>query len=144
MLLFNNIKSFIFVVYFQHYSQLHALLMNKDNIDWFAMSDVAILEQLGNFIKETRLQQNKTQEQVAQDAGINRTTLSQIENGAGGNMLSYIQLLRVLNKLHLFNGFQVKQQLSPLQLAKLEQNKRVRATGACKKSSTHKPLDTDW
>ena len=28
--------------------------------NWYAMSDPAILEVLGNFIKQTRLQQNKT------------------------------------------------------------------------------------
>jgi DNA-binding XRE family transcriptional regulator len=104
-------------------------MMENINKDWFAMSDLAIMEQLGNFIKETRLQQNKTQDQVAQDAGINRSTLSQLENGGGGNMLTYIQVLRVLNKLHLLDNFQQKTVISPLKLAKLEQNKRMRAAG---------------
>jgi transcriptional regulator with XRE-family HTH domain len=48
------------------------------------MSDQALLELLGKFIQQTRLQQNKTQQRVATTARINRSTLLQIENGSGG------------------------------------------------------------
>jgi putative transcriptional regulator len=119
-------------------------MMRNGNIDWFAMSDLAIMEHLGNFIKETRLQQSKTQDQVAHDAGINRSTMSQIENGAGGNMLTYIQILRVLNQLHLFDSFQVRPLISPLQLARMEQRKRERAAGSKKKPKVQRRPDTDW
>ncbi|MFN5546581.1 MAG: helix-turn-helix transcriptional regulator, partial [Bacteroidota bacterium] len=60
------------------------------------MSDPAMLERLGEFVKQTRLQQNKTQQQVATAAGINRSTMVQIEKGAGGTLLSFIQILRAL------------------------------------------------
>lgn len=82
---------------------------------WHAISNSALLEQLGDFIQHTRLQQNKTQQQVATDAGINRSTMVQIENGGGGTLLSFIQILRVLEQLQLFQHFEIKQQqLSPL------------------------------
>jgi transcriptional regulator with XRE-family HTH domain len=63
-------------------------MMEKGINYWHAMSDPAVLELLGKFIKQTRLQQNKTQQQVATAAGINRSTMVQIENGGGGTMLS--------------------------------------------------------
>lgn len=68
--------------------------MGKSIKYWHAMSDPAILEVMGNFIQQTRLQQNKTQQQVATAAGINRSTLVQIEKGGGGTLLSFIQILR--------------------------------------------------
>jgi transcriptional regulator with XRE-family HTH domain len=40
-----------------------------------------IVEAIGAFLKHKRLNQNKTQAQIAEDAGLNRWTLSQIENG---------------------------------------------------------------
>lgn len=43
--------------------------MEKSLKYWHAMSDPAILEVLGNFIQQIRLQQNKTQQQVATAAG---------------------------------------------------------------------------
>ena len=116
--------------------------MEKDIKYWHAMSDPAILEVLGNFIKQTRLQQNKTQQQVAVAAGINRSTMVQIENGGGGTLLSFIQIVRALGQLQLFQNFEVKQQLSPLQLAKIDRKKRQRAS--IKKPTGVEKHTTDW
>ena len=108
-----------------------------------AMSDPALLELLGKFIQQTRLQQNKTQQHVATAAGINRSTMVQIENGGGGTMLSFLQILRALEQLELLQHFEIKQlQISPLQLAKLEHNKRKRAS--TKKDTQNKKPKSDW
>jgi transcriptional regulator with XRE-family HTH domain len=107
-----------------------------------AMSDPAFLEQLGNFVQQTRLQQNKTQQQVALAAGVNRSTIVQVEKGGGGTLLSFIQILRALEQLHLFQNFEIKEQFSPLQLAKMQQKKRQRAS--VKKDSQIKKPKSDW
>jgi len=112
--------------------------MEKNIRYWHSLSDPAILELLGKYIQEIRLQQNKTQLQVATAAGINRSTVVQIENGGKGSMISYVQILRALEQLQIFEHFEVKQQISPLQLAKLEQNKRQRAS-AKKEDQIKKP-----
>ena len=117
--------------------------MEKGINYWHAMSDPALLEMLGTFIRETRLQQNKTQQQVATAAGVNRSTVVQIENGGGGTLLSLVQILRGLGQLSLFQNFEVKQpQLSPPQLAKLEQNRRQRASR--KKEDITENSKSDW
>src|SRR5476651_1688763 len=101
--------------------------MEKASIDWYSMSDKGVLNLIGQFIQETRLQQNKTQQQVADSAGINRSTVGQIEKGNGGTLLSLLQILRVLEQLPVLQSFEIEQKISPLQLAKLEQQKRQRA-----------------
>lgn len=102
--------------------------MEKNNILWYSMSDRAIISVLGDFIQKTRLQKNKTQNEIATAAGVNRSTIVKIENGGGGTLLSFIQILRSLEQLHLLQNFEVKQQMSPLELAKLEQKERLRAS----------------
>jgi transcriptional regulator with XRE-family HTH domain len=101
--------------------------MEKDSIDWYAMSDQGVLNLIGQFVQETRLQQNKTQQQVADSAGMNRSTVGQIEKGNGGTLLSLLQILRVLEQLPVLQSFEIEQKISPLALAKLEQQKRQRA-----------------
>ena len=91
------------------------------------MRDGALVETIGAFVKHHRLQQNKTQQQVATEAGINRSTVTQIEKGEKINLQSLLQVLRVLNLLYVMEGFKIQEQISPLQLAKLEQSKRQRA-----------------
>ncbi|MDR1090832.1 MAG: helix-turn-helix domain-containing protein [Prevotella sp.] len=67
---------------------------------WSAMSDDAISWQIGKFVRHHRIEQNKTQDALAREAGISRSTL--------------IQVLRVLDLLHVINAFTiVKQQKSP-------------------------------
>lgn len=116
--------------------------MENTNINWHSQSDPAVLEALGTFIQQTRLQQNKTQQEVATAAGVNRSTLVQIENGGGGTLLTFIQILRALEQLHLLQHFEVKQQLSPLLLAELEQKKRQRASG--KQGPANPPSKSEW
>jgi len=104
--------------------------IRETKTNWYSKSDPAILETLGDFIRETRLNQGKTQQFVADSGGISRSTLVQFENGKGGTLLSFIQILRSLEQFHLLEGFEIKTQLSPLQLAELAQKKRQRAQKA--------------
>ena len=96
-------------------------------INYLATSDTAWIKIMGNFIRYNRLQQNKTQSQLAEEAGIVRSTLSLFERGENTSLIVFIQLLRALKLLYLLKEFQVRQQISPVQLAKLEISKRVRA-----------------
>jgi len=112
----------------------------SDN-NWIAASDSALMETIGSFIKHHRLQQNKTQDQLAKEAGIARSTLSLFEKGKNTSMFVFIQLLRTLKLLNLLQQFQVRQLISPIQLAKLEKSKRIRARRSDENKSTAK---SDW
>jgi transcriptional regulator with XRE-family HTH domain len=81
-------------------------------------------------VKHHRLEQNKTQDTLSHEAGISRSTLSLLERGETVTLATLIQVLRVLNQLHVMEAFEVKKTLSPLMLAKAEQEtrKRVRNT----------------
>ena len=111
-------------------------MMDISNNNWLAMSDANLVEIIGVFIKHHRLLQNKTQQQVADDAGINRSTLSQLEKGQKITLQSLIQVLRVLDLLYIMEAFKVQVQISPLLLAKLDQKKRKRASNTNKSNDT--------
>ncbi len=93
-----------------------------------AITNQAWLTQIGNFVKEMRITQNKTQQYIADACGINRTTYTQIENGKGSSMLHFIQVLRALDALYLLSNFEVQTQISPIALAKMQIRKRQRAS----------------
>ena len=112
--------------------------MDKTNININAASDDAIVNAIGAFIKHHRLEQNKTQSQLAEEAGINRSTLAEFEKGKRANIITFIQLLRVLNLLQVMEQFKVTQQISPIQLAEMEQSKRKRANKAKRIANKYK------
>lgn len=94
-----------------------------------SMSDDALAKQVGLFIKHKRLEQNKTQDMVSSAAGISRSTLSLLERGEAVTLPTLIQVLRVLDQLHVLEVFEIKQSISPFAIAKAEKEKRKRASG---------------
>ncbi len=104
------------------------------------MSDNALSGTIGAFIKHHRLKQNKTQQQVSSAAGISRSTLSLLERGETVTVSTLIRVLRVLDLLYVLDAFQFTTQISPIELARLEREKRQRASG---KSAQKKP-ESKW
>lgn len=114
--------------------------MDKANIYKYKMSDDSIIQSIGDFVKHHRLEQNITQAELANRAGINRSTLSDLESGRRCQLITLIQVLRILNKLEVFEAFEVQQQISPMLLAELEMKKRQKAS-----ARTHSPQKkSDW
>lgn len=104
------------------------------------MSDKALAGNIGNFVKHHRMEQNKTQENLATAAGISRSTLSLLERGKSVTVPTLIQVLRVLDQLQVMDAFHIEKQISPIMLAKIEQDKRQRAR---EKKQSDQP-DNDW
>lgn len=100
-------------------------------MDIAQLSDMAILRMIGDFIKMKRMALNKTQDTLAEEASISRSTLSLLERGEKVNLITLIQVLRVLDELQLLEAFEVRQQISPIEYIKLQkkyERQRVRNT----------------
>ena len=117
--------------------------MNDMSYENFSlMSDKAIMEVIGHFVQWHRLNQNKSQEQVAEAAGISRSTLSLLERGEKVRIDSFIQVLRVLDLLYIIDVFQIKEQISPLEYAKLGKKQRKQASP--KKTNNDQNNELGW
>ena len=101
------------------------------------MSDKALTEHVGRFVKEKRLEQNKTQAILAHAAGISRSTLSLLEKGETVTLQTLIQVLRTLDQLYVLDVFSVQTLMSPMLLAKMELKKQKRARSKDSTSSTN-------
>lgn len=95
----------------------------------YNQSDRNFLEQVGAFVRQTRIGRSLTQQQLADQAAVNRSTISQIEKGESITLLNLIQILRTLQRLDVLSVFQTQAEISPLQVAeaKMKIRKRVRA-----------------
>lgn len=110
--------------------------------EWASMNDKALVEHIGAFVRHHRMEQNKTQDELATAAGISRSTLSLLERGETVTVTTLIQVLRVLDQLSVLSAFDVRETISPLALAKLQKEKRQRARSKAGKDKNQK--DTDW
>ena len=110
---------------------------DKSYINWDEMSDKTLMVTIGNFIKSHRLNQNKPQDLVAQEAGISRSTLSLLERGEKVRMDSFIQVLRALGLLYIMDVFEVHEQISPIEYAKLKKKQRKQASPKRKSNNNY-------
>jgi transcriptional regulator with XRE-family HTH domain len=115
-------------------------MTDKSYINYYLLSDKAIAELIGSYVKHHRLHQNRTQHLLARDAGISRSTLSLLERGETVTLATLIQVLRVLDKLDVMEVFSIQQTISPLALAKQQKSQRKRARGKNMESTQQ----TDW
>ena len=102
------------------------------------MSDNMLAKHIGRFVKEKRMEMNKTQDVLAHAAGISRSTLSLLEKGETVTLATLLQVLRVLDQLHILDVFSVQPTVSPIQLANIELKKRKRASGRTSAASSKK------
>ena len=93
------------------------------------LGDKAALALVGERIQRERLNQNMTQADLAERAGVGVRTLRSLETGDKTTMETFIRVLRALGKLGALDAFLPEPGLSPLQLAKLRGRERQRASG---------------
>ena len=107
------------------------------------MSDYAILREIGRRLKRKRLDKNLSQQKLAEVAGLNRTTVGEMERGAPSSLLTFIQTLRALDALEELDSFlpdpDLETRISPLQLAKLKGKERRRASPRGEKKGDGEP-----
>ena len=111
-------------------------------MNWYSLSDLAILRELGGSLRQIRLNRNQSQQAVAAAAGIDRATLSQIEHGRPTSLLTFVQLLRTLEQLDLLDALVTKAEINPLVLARLAQKQRRNASSAS--SMLPPPPPAEW
>lgn len=92
------------------------------------MSASAIAEELGERLKQARLNQNLTQAEVAEFVGVSRKLVMNAEKGKA-QLEVFVAILAALNLTSHLELFLPKQQISPIQLAQLQGRRRQRASG---------------
>jgi transcriptional regulator with XRE-family HTH domain len=97
-------------------------------MNWYAMTDQEILQELVNRIRKKRLMVNLTQKELALKAGIHFNSVVRFERGKTISLLTFIQILRVLNELDGLNTFMPDPGISPVQLLKLKGKEKMRAS----------------
>ncbi len=93
-----------------------------------ANTPAAIAEELGERLKQARLNRDMTQSEVAERAGVSRLAVLNAEKG-NARLKVLIAILSVLDLAGQLDLFLPSQDVSPIQLARLKGKARQRASG---------------
>jgi transcriptional regulator with XRE-family HTH domain len=107
------------------------------------LTDEAVLAELGTRMAEIRLSQNRTQAELAAQAGVARSTIERLEHSkAQINLGAFIRICRALDLLDRFDTLVPELGPSPMDLAQLQGQRRQRAAGPREKK--HKAASWSW
>jgi transcriptional regulator with XRE-family HTH domain len=112
-------------------------------MNFISMTNKAIAAELGERIEQLRLEQNLTQQQLADEIGLSRISYRNLVKGSG-KFENIIAVLRVLNQLDQLENFIPETGYSPMQQLKLKGKQRKRASKTRKDEVNEPKPDLDW
>lgn len=92
------------------------------------LADAAVVEELGRRLRQLRLDQNLTQQGLAEEAGVSVATVRNLENGKRTQLITLIRVLRTLGLLSDLDRLVPERRPSPIELLKLRGKERQRAS----------------
>ena len=96
-------------------------------------SDDAVLKEIGNRIAQYRLNQDKTQAALAQEAGVSSRTMTRVEHGHSVQTSSLIRILRALKLVENLDRIIPEPVVSPVQQLIMQGKQRKRASSSPRK-----------
>jgi transcriptional regulator with XRE-family HTH domain len=106
-------------------------------------TDEAVLSELGGRLAQARLEQNLTQAQLAEQAGVSKRTVERLESGSVATQLSgFIRVCRVLDLVERFDLLVPEPVPSPVEQLKLRGRRRQRASAKRKVKAA--PRKWEW
>lgn len=113
--------------------------------DIYTQADMVIIQRIGKRLKKTRLKQNITQMNLAEEAGISLSTLKKIENGEISSFDALLRILRTLGLLEVLQPLIEEEQLSPNEYYELihSVNRKDRKR-ACGKIYPNTKKESEW
>ena len=90
------------------------------------LSDDAVMEELGHRIAAARLERQMTQAQLAEAAGVSKSTVERLEDGASAQLTNVVRCLRALDKLEGLERLLPETPANPIELLKRKGTRRSR------------------
>ena len=91
-------------------------------------SDDVVLKEIGNRIAQYRLNQDKTQAALAEEAGVSSRTMTRVERGHSVQTSSLIRILRALKLVENLDRIIPEPVVSPVQQLIMQGKQRKRAS----------------
>jgi transcriptional regulator with XRE-family HTH domain len=91
------------------------------------LGDKALQKQVGERLREFRLNRNESQQELASRAGIGKATLQRLEEGRSGTMVTFLRVLRALELTDGLDALLPVLGSGPLEEAGVAPRRRLRA-----------------
>jgi DNA-binding XRE family transcriptional regulator len=116
------------VLLFAQLGEFHDLWTSKAMKITSALTDVAVLHEIGDRIERRRIDAALTQAQLAEEAGVSKRTVERLESGRSTDFVMLLRILRALQLLEALDQMLPDLPQSPVTLLKSRGRARKRVT----------------
>jgi transcriptional regulator with XRE-family HTH domain len=111
-------------------------------MDWYIFTDKGLIAKIGEKLRQIRLEQNITQKELAERAGVSLSSVANVEKGNSVSLSTLIAILRALQALHLLDAFFREPEISPIAYAQMMEGKKWRQRASNTKTNIGEELTT--
>lgn len=110
------------------------------------LSDAEITNRISAKIKEIRLKQNISRQEMADNSGVSVSSIARMEDGEIKSFESFLRIIRSLGKIEVFMPMLQEEEISPneyfkmVQSAKTKQRKRASRNN----NNNNEQEDSEW
>jgi transcriptional regulator with XRE-family HTH domain len=104
-------------------------MVQNRSIGWSSGAEGSLLMGIGLRVAAARLQRNITQQKLADEAGVSRSTVRRLEGGESVQLSAFLRVLRALDLLEGLDLLLPDATVSPLHVLEHQGQKRKRASG---------------
>ncbi len=106
------------------------------------LSDETVLKELGLRLSRLRIDSELTQEELASESGVSKSSVARLESGMPVQTTTFIRVLRTLHLLSSLDALIVAESIRPMETLLLQGKKRqrVRKPSKATQSKSKKPF----
>lgn len=110
------------------------------------LSDAEITNRISAKIKELRLKQNISRQDMATTSGVSVSSIARMEDGEIKSFESFLRIIRSLGKMELFMPLLQEEEISPNEYYKMMQSAKTKQRKRASRSNNNlnEQEDSEW
>lgn len=109
------------------------------------LSDTEITKRISEKLKELRLKQNITRQDVSISSGVSMSSIVRMEDGEIKSFESFLRILRTLGRIDILRPLLEEEEISPNEYYKLMHSAKAKQRKRASKSNTNnKQKESEW
>lgn len=118
--------------------------MTMENV--YMLSDAEITNRISAKIKELRLKQNISRQDMAVSSGVSVSSIARMEDGEIKSFESFLRIMRSLGKMEIFMPILQEEEISPNEYYKMVQSAKAKQRKRASRSMNNSNVqeDSEW
>lgn len=109
------------------------------------LSDAEITKRIASKIRELRLKQNISRQELGTSSGVSLSSIVRMENGDIKSFESFLRIIRTLGKIDIFTPLLQEEEISPNEYYKLVHSAKTKQRKrASRKNNTNQQEEVTW